>query len=289
MFAQFFINGLTTGALYSLTALGFALVYNTTGIFHIAAAAVYTAAAYFFYFAVHTWQIPLWSAAALALACAAGLNVVCELAVYRPLLRRGASQMVVMLASIGLMIVIINVIAIIFGNETKIIDNSIQPSLHLGPVILSRPQMLQLSVATLLLAAFILLWLRSSFGLKTRALGNNPVLFDVFGFDTGKTRLGVFALGGFFLGAASCLSSYDIGMSPHGGMAVLINAMVAMIVGGSGRFAACIAGGLLLGVLQALVVWQFAANWQNAVTFLLLIIFLFLRPQGLFGLRKRIV
>lgn len=275
--------------MYSLAAVGFALVYNTTGIFHIAAAAVYTAAAYFFYFAAHTWQIPLWSSAVLALVCAAMLNVACELAVYRPLLRRGATKMVVMLASIGLMIAIINVIALIFGNEVKIIDNSIQPSLHLGSVILSHPQAIQLSVAVPLLVAFVLFWRRSAFGLQTYSLGNNPVLFDVFGFDTGKTRLGVFLFGGFFLSASSCLSAYDIGLSPHGGMAMLINAMVAMIIGGIGRFSGCIAGGLLLGILQALVVWQFAANWQNAITFLLLIIFLFFRPQGLLGLRKRIV
>jgi branched-chain amino acid transport system permease protein len=72
-------------------------------------------------------------------------------------------------------------------------------------------------------------------------------------------------------------------------MAVLINAMVAMIIGGIGRFVACVAGGLLLGILQALVVWRFAANWQPAVTFLLLLVFLFFRPQGLFGVRRRIV
>jgi branched-chain amino acid transport system permease protein len=72
-------------------------------------------------------------------------------------------------------------------------------------------------------------------------------------------------------------------------MPILINALVAMIVGGTGRYTACIAGGILLGVLQALVVWKFAANWQPAVTFLLLLIFLFLRPRGLFGIKKRIV
>ena len=289
MFLQFLANGLITGILYSLAAVGFALVYNTTHVFHIAAAAVYTAAAYGFYFAAHTLGLPIWVAGVMAVLFAALLNVGCELVVYRPFLRRDASQMVVMLASIGLMTVIVNVTAMLFGNETKIIDNAIHPSLHIGSLILSRSQILQLTVGFAAIVVFAVFLRFSSFGLITRALGNDGTLFDVFGFDSGRTRLGVFALGGAFLGAASCLSAYDVGMSPHGGMSVLINAMVAMIVGGIGRFIACVAGGLLLGVLQALVVWKFAANWQPAVTFLILLVFLFFRPQGLFGARKRIV
>jgi len=289
MFLQFLINGIVTGVLYSLAAVGFALVYNTTRIFHVAAAAVYTIAAYAFFFAARTLELPLWLAAAFALAFTAVASVGCEAAVYRPLARKGASPNVVMISSIGLMIILVNVVAMFFGNETKIISNAIQPSLRLGSLILTQPQMLQLLVgagALVLLAALLKF---SPLGLKTRALGNDPVLFEVFGFNTDAMRLGMFALSGVFLGLSSCLSAYDVGMSPHGGMSVLINALVAMIIGGTGRFLACVAGGVLLGVLQALVVWQFAANWQYAVTFLLLLLFLFFRPQGLLGVARRAV
>lgn len=289
MFLQFLINGIITGILYSLAAVGFALVYNTARIFHIAAAAVYTIAAYAFFFAARLPALPLWGAGVIALVVAAAVNILCDAAVYHPLARKGASPNVIMISSIGLMIVLVNMVAMIFGNETKIITNSIQPSFHLGSLILTQPQMLQLVVgagALVLLAVFLKF---SSFGLKARALGNDPTLFEIFGFSTGATRWFMFGLGGLFLGLASCLSAYDVGMSPHGGMSVLINALVAVIIGGMGRFLACVAGGLLLGILQALVVWQFAANWQYAVTFLLLIVFLFFRPQGLLGMPRRAV
>ena len=289
MIWQFIINGLITGVLYSLVAVGFAVSYNTAHVFHIAAAGVYTAAAYCFFWVVRMLGAPLWVGALCALVFAAALNLLCEVAVYRPFARRKASPNTVMIASIGLLTVIINLTAILFGNETKIIDNAIRPVLRVGSLIISRPQLCQLAFGSVALAGFALLLRFSSFGLKTRALGNNPVLFDVFGFNARAVRIGVFSIGGVFLGAASCLSAYDVGMSPHTGMPVLINAMVAMIVGGTGRYTACIAGGILLGVLQALVVWKFAANWQPAVTFLLLLIFLFVRPQGLFGVKKRIV
>jgi len=289
MLFQFILNGLITGILYSLVAVGFAVVYNTTHVFHIASAGVYTAAAYGFFYFSRVQGLPFWLGAALALAVAALVNMLCEWLVYRPFEKRNASPNTVMIASIGLLIILINLTAMLFGNETKIIDNSIQPALRMGTVILSRPQVLQFALGGVALAGFALFLRFSSFGLKARALGNNRVLFDVFGCNSGATRTGVFAIGGVFLGAASCLSAYDVGMSPHTGMPILINAMVAMIIGGTGRYTACIAGGILLGVLQALVVWKFAANWQPAVTFLLLLIFLFLRPRGLFGIKKRIV
>ena len=72
-------------------------------------------------------------------------------------------------------------------------------------------------------------------------------------------------------------------------MSVTINAIVAMIIGGVGKFNTCIIGGIVLGVLQSLTVYEFASNWQNAVTFLVLLIFLFLRPQGIAGYKQRTV
>ena len=82
---------------------------------------------------------------------------------------------------------------------------------------------------------------------------------------------------------------YDIGLDPHMGMNMLIYAMVGMIIGGVGRFSTCVLGGLVLGILQALTVYQFSSNWQNAITFLLLLLLLFLRPQGIAGYKQRTV
>jgi len=289
MLLQFLINGLITGILYSLSAIGFALVYNTTRIFHIAAAALYVAAAYIFYFAYHSLGLPLWFAGIIALIFTALLSALCEIAVYRPLYRKRASLNVVMISSIGAMIVLVNLIALLFGNETKVLDNSIQRVFILDGLIITTPQMWQAVLGATAIATFMLFLRFSQFGLKARALSNNDELFRVMGFNVVATRLWVFALSGVFLALGSCLTAYDIGTDPHVGMPLLINAMVAMIIGGIGRFNACIIGGILLGILQALVVYQFSANWQNAITFIVLILILFLRPQGIMGYKKRMV
>jgi branched-chain amino acid transport system permease protein len=289
MLLQFIINGIITGILYSLSAIGFALVYNTTRIFHIASAALYVVAAYAFYYAFSVMSLPLWVAFLVALAFSAGMSVLCELSVYRPMYRKKASLNVQMIASIGVMIVLVNVVAMLFGNETKVLDNSMQKIYQFGEIIITRPQMLAAVIGILMIIGLLVFLKFSRFGLKTRALSNNATLFEVLGFNIKSTRIFVFALSGVFLAAGSCLTAYDIGIDPHVGMSVLINAMVAMIIGGIGRLSACIFGGLLLGILQALVVFQFSANWQNAITFVVLLLFLFLKPQGILGYKKRMV
>lgn len=289
MLLQFIINGFITGILYSLCAIGFALVYNTTRIFHIAAAALYVIAAYALYYAYNVMGLGLTLSIVFSIVITALFSVGSEWMIYRPLYRKKSSLNVMMISSIGLMTVLINVVAIFFGNETKVIDNSIQQTYTWDEIIITTPQMIQLLVGSTAIVGFMLLLRFSRLGLQTRALSCNDTLFSTMGYSIKHTRLKVFALSGVFLALASSLTVYDIGLDPHMGMNVMINAMVAMIIGGVGRFNACVLGGLTLGILQSLVVFQFASNWQNAITFLVLILFLFLRPQGFIGYKKRLV
>lgn len=289
MFGQFIVNGLITGVLYSLMAIGFALVYNTTRIFHIAAAGIYVFAAYMFWLFAVTLHLPLLLAAFIAIMLTMGLSLTTEVTVYRPLKNRKASLNVVMIASIGLLTVIVNLIAMFFGNETKVVDNSIQQPLVLGDIIVTMPQMWQLVVGSCLLLVFMIALSWTNWGVRLRALSSDETLYETLGYNVRSSRTVVFLLSAVFIAVASCLTVYDVGMDPNMGMTVLINAMVAVIIGGVGRFSTCLLGGLTLGVLQAVTVYFFSSNWQNAVTFLVLLIFLFLRPQGIAGYKQRTV
>lgn len=289
MLTQFLINGIITGILYSLLAIGFALVYNTTKLFHIVAAAIYVFAAYMFYLFSVTLGMPVLMAAIIAIILTMGLNLLTDVSVYRPLKKRNASNNVAFVASIGMMTVIVNLIALCFGNETKVIDNTIHRSFTFGSVIITTLQIWQLVVGGLVIAAFLVFIGLSSWGVRFRALSADSVLFETLGDNTANTRTFVFLMSGAFIALASCLTVYDIGLDPHMGMNVFFNAMVAMIIGGVGRFGTCVLGGITLGVLQALTVFQFSSNWQNAVTFVLLLILLFIRPQGIAGHKKQSV
>lgn len=289
MIGQFIINGLITGILYSLLAIGFALVYNTTRIFHIAAAGIYVFAAYMFWFFVAKVGLPLILAATIAILLTMLLSLLSEICVYRPLKNKKASLNVAMIASIGLMTVIVNTIAMFFGNETKVVENTILQPLTIDDIIITTPQIYQAVIGVLAIILFMVILKWTNWGLRLRALSADEVLFETLGYNTKRTRIAVFLVSGVFIAFASCLTVYDVGLDPNMGMNVLISAIVAMIIGGVGKFSTCILGGLTLGVLQSLTVYQFASNWQNAVTFLVLLILLFLRPQGIAGYKQRTV
>jgi branched-chain amino acid transport system permease protein len=289
MFGQFIINGLITGVLYSLLAIGFALVYNTTKIFHVAASAVYVFAAYAFWFISNRLGLPIWLGISLSLVLTMLLSLMIEVVVYRPLTSRKSSLNVAMISSIGVMTVIVNLLAMIFGNDTKVISEVIPTVYTFGDIVITVPQMLQAVVGSIAIIAFLVFISRSSWGIRLRAVSCDDVLYSTLGSNVNSSRVVVFLLSGAFIALAGCLTVYDVGLDPHMGMNVLINAMVAMIIGGVGRFGTCVAGGMILGILQSLVVFQFSSNWQNAITFLVLLIFLFLRPQGLAGYKQRTV
>jgi len=285
---QLLANGLVAGCLYALVALGFALIYNTTRIFHMAHGALYTLSAYWFYvfLVLLRWPLPL--AFGLSLALSALLGVAVEFFVYAPLTRRSSSTLTALLSALGLYIAIVNVIALLFGNEVKVLRPGIEKTYTLGPVILTRIQVVQVLAFALLFPVTALALRKSPWGKAVRAVRDNPTLTQVMGGDLWSIRLSVFAVGTALSSVAAMLQALDVGMDPHGGMPMLLTAAVALIVGGVGLFEGAALGAFVLGVLQSLVIWQFSARWADAVTFAVLILFLIFRPQGLLGQRRRL-
>ena len=281
------IHSLVPGMIYSLLAMGFALVYNTTKVFHIAAAAVYVFAANVFYWLSQTsaLQLSLPLAALIAILSSMALSLAMEWLVYRPLHRRGASNNVSLVASIGMMTVIVNLMVLFFDLGSKLF---VRPSEN--GALITTPQLLELVVGGLVAAAFLLLVQKTRWGIGLRALSDDPRLFETLGYKVSRTRTMVFLISGALLAVASCLSAYDIGVEPGNGFKMLTYAMVAMIVGGTGRYWTCLLGGITLGFLQGVMgSTKLSAGWNEGVIFLLLLLFLFLRPQGLAGHKQRTV
>ena len=284
---QFIINGLITGILYSLLAIGFALVYNATKVFHIAAAALYVFAAYIFHLFAVTLSFPVLVAGCLSLVLTSGLSLGMDVSVYRPLERRGASGDVAMIASIGMMIIIVNLLIVFFGNEAESLKKTAADVVLFQRFQMSSPQILQASVGGLTILLFLLFLEKARWGIHLRALSADRTLYEMLGHDMTSARNIIFLASGAFIALSSCLSVYDFGVDVHKGLDVLVYAIVAMILGGTGRFGACVAGGLTLGLLQSLSVYFFSSHWEGAITFLLLLLVLFLRPQGIAGYKER--
>lgn len=287
MIMQFIANGLINGALLSLAAIGFALIYNTTKIFHIAYAGLYVFSAYVFWQMSVAFDLPQWTGLMAAMLFTGILSILIEKLVYRPMGDSKATHNSIMVASIGVFTILINFIALIWGNETKVFSSAINPVYQLHGILITQAQLIQLVIASLSIPAFFIILNFSGYGLRIKALRDDPQLLRLNGFNPNQLRLAIFFMSGMFAALSAGLASRDIGMDPYVGMPVLLNAVVAIIIGGAGRFEAAVFGGLTIGILQALVVWQWSAQWQEAITFVLLLFFLIIRPHGIIGEKQR--
>lgn len=289
MLWQFLINGLITGILYSLLAIGFALVYNTTKIFHLAAAGLYIVAAYAFYAFVALLNFSLIWGAFFAIITTMGVSLLIEIIVYRPLSNKKNSSNFSLIAAVGILTILVNLVAICFGNAPKVVDNSLKMTYSFKNIILTQPQICQVCIGLFFIIVFLSFLYKTSWGKRFRAISDDEILYKTLGYNVSATRYMAFLLSGAFIALSSCLNVYEVGMDPNMGMNVLINALAAMIIGGIGRFDACILGGITLGILQSLVLLWFPSSWQSGVTFFVLILFLFVKPQGLIGYKQRTI
>jgi branched-chain amino acid transport system permease protein len=284
---QILLNGLISGLAIALLAVAFQLVYLPSRVFFVALAGLYALAPYMCH-AVSSAGGP-WGAAVLA---SVGTLVALALAFERwnhaPLARKGASEGAHLISSLGLYIVTIQVVAMLWGNETRTLRAGIDATFHLSGAVLTWSQVLMAGVAGVMLLGLLAMLRATDLGLRLRALADNPVLFALYGYNVDANRLAAFGLSGVFAASASLLTAYDLGFDPHTGLHAVLLAVVAVIVGGRSSFAGPVAGGLLLGLVRAQVVWHLSARWQEAITFAILALFLLLRPQGLFGQDTRI-
>jgi branched-chain amino acid transport system permease protein len=285
---QLFANGLINASVTALVATGFALIYNTTRIFHVAHGAVYVFAAYVYFFASELllWPRPL--AFLIATASAGVLGWAIEVFVYAPLYQRRASAIVCLLSSLGLYIVIVNIVAIAFGNQVQIARPIQEGAIEFGPVLITSPQILELRVAVLLLLPLVVMLRRSNWGRLIYATRDNPRLVAVMGVNLLAVRRFVFVVGSILAGSAGVLSVTNVGVNPQAGMPILLIAAVAVIVGGVGSFVGPVLGSIVVAILQSLAVWQISAKWSDAITFSVLILFMLFRPKGLLANRTRL-
>jgi len=288
LFLQLLGNGVIQGVMAACLAAGFGFVYRSFRIFHIAMGAQFVFSCYAFYYFTVMAKWPLWGAVGAALAVSVMFAALIETIVYRPFFRKRCSAGAVMIAALGVMIVVENLIALTFGNEVKMVSNKIEPSVVVWELRFVRIQLIQAFGGLALFCGVGLLVARNRWFKAMWAMGDQPELVPALGLPMDRLRLLVMMLGGVMVAVPAMMISYDIGMTPHVGMHYLLLAAVAVFFGGIDRFFAWGVGAVVLCALQSLAVWQFSARWIDLVTFGVLIFVLLFRPQGLLGTRKRL-
>ncbi len=287
MMLQVIANGIIAGCVYALIALGFGIIYKTTRVLHFAHGAVYTASAYAFYFFLILLKIPTVVSVILALSVGIILGIAIESFLYYPLYKKKAPYAISFISSMGIYLFLINLIAMLFGNEVKILQPGLETTYRFAGIILTRTQIIEFIVFIIVFPFFYIFIRKSSLGVLIRALSNNPLLATVLGLHIRKTRFIVFIIGSLLASAAGLLVALDIGVDPNIGFSAVFVCVVAVIIGGVDVFEGAVLGAFLLGLIQNITVWKLSARWQEAITFGILIIFLLFRPQGILSYKKR--
>jgi len=287
LFLQLILNAIVNASIFSLLAVGFGLVYRSLRFFHIAFGAVYIISSYAVVAGMNMAGFPLFVSLLSGVLIGAIAGVLMDRAVYLPLEKAGATVSVLFIASLGIYIVTVNLIALTFGNELKIILKDIEPSFSFGALMITRIQIIQFFTGWMIITAFWFTIRKNTFIKGIWAMGETPDLVVALGLPYEFMRTVAFVLSSVFAGTASLLVALDVGIDPHVGMHALLIGAVAVFVGGVDVFWGWVGAAVLLALIQNIAVWQFSARWNDLITFGILIVTLLFRPQGLFSPKKR--
>ena len=193
---QLLATGIVVGSLYALCTLGWGLIYGTTLHFHVAHGAVFTLAAYYAYVGQKLLRLPLAVAVLAAIALAAVSGLLIDRLLYQPLERRGAVRTTLFIASLGLLILVENTLAIVFTPDPLRMDiGLLQRSVRLGPVFLTHLHLLTVALAVAGYAALVLFLRRTRAGQAIRAVASAPEMARTVGIDLRRVHLLTYAIG----------------------------------------------------------------------------------------------
>lgn len=285
---QLVLNGIIVGGIYALIALGFAVIYRTVKFFHFAHGVVYAVGAYIAYSLIISLGINPVISFFLASALAGIVGVLIDRLVYRPLRKRKAPNLVFLIASFGVFIFIQNLLQLIYGAQILTIRTGpVKEGHHILGAVITNIQILILVVSCLL---FVCLWLffkKTKLGKAMRAVADDPLAASVVGINPERIILAAFAIGSALAGAAGILISLETNIEPTMGMNAILKGIIASIIGGIGSIPGAMFGGLFLGIAENLGIWKISAGWKDCIAFVILIVFLLVRPGGIMGIKTK--
>jgi neutral amino acid transport system permease protein len=283
--AQRGLTGLSTGSIYALGAVGLTLVYGILKLTNFAHGDYLAFGAYMAYVVNVSWDLPLVVGVIFAMAMTALLSVSLEKVMWGPMRNRGAGILQLILMSIGLALVIRYGIQYFWGTELRQLDVNNTDTIKFLGLSIGRTQAIVIVIGLVTLLATGLMLRFSLLGKQMRALSDNLDLAETSGINTSRVIIYTWLFAGAFAGLAGVLYGATTQLQPEMGFELLLPIFAAVVVGGIGDAFGALAGGILLGVI---VEWStlfdfIETGMKPAVGFIVLIVVLIIRPQGLFG------
>jgi branched-chain amino acid transport system permease protein len=278
---QVLFSGLALGAIYSLVALGFVLIIRATNVVNFAQGD-FAMLGGFSMVAFLAAGAPYWLAIVLALVAMGVFGLIFNLGVYYPLRHR--SFLPVIISTLGASIFMQNTVLYFFGPQPRPMEKVFKTSaIEIGGVFMDTQYLTILGVTAIAVGFQYFLFERTLFGKKLQATSQDKDMARLVGIPVATMIAFTFCYSAILGGMAGILVSPVLFVSIGMGSIIALKAFSATIIGGFGDVTGSIVGGLLLGVVEAFGAHYISVPYKDAFAFLLLFIFLLLRPQGIFG------
>ena len=295
-FLQQIINGLSLGSIYALIALGYTMVYGILKLINFAHGEVFMVGAYTGYYTAGALGISVFEARhqgfplylallvlVLSMAAAALLGVLIELFAYRPV--RNAPRLTPLITAIGVSLFLQNAGMLVFSpNPQRYPAILSEVRFEVAGVIVTNIKLTIFVVALGLMLGLHLFVQKTWTGRAMRALSFNIDAARLMGIDTNRVIRSTFAVGSALAAAGGILFGLDqITINPLMGVLTGLKAFVAAVLGGIGSIPGAVVGGLLIGLAEQLTAGYLSPEYRDAITFVILILILLLKPEGLMG------
>ena len=285
-FIEQLINGLRTGSIYALIAIGYTMVYGIAKMINFAHGDIIMVGAYALYFSISVLGLPVPVALVRTVIVCAVLGVVIEKVAYKPL--RSAPPLAVLITAIGMSFFLQSASLLIFGS-TPIPFQSVIPNVNIsvGPVVISSITVVTLIVTAVAMILLTLFVNKTKMGSAMRAVSEDKGAAELMGINVNSTISLTFAIGSALAAVAGVLyiCQYQ-SMKPTLGALPGIKAFVAAVLGGIGSIPGAMLGGILLGLIESVSKAYISTELADAIVFGVLIVVLLFRPSGLLGKKK---
>jgi neutral amino acid transport system permease protein len=286
--AQTALNGLSLGSVYALGAVGLTLVYGILKLVNFAHGDFLTFGAYMAFIVNVTWGGPLVLGILLGIVATALLGVAFEKVMWGPMRARKAGLLQLLLMSIGLAFLLQNTIQFIWGSQIRRLDVNNTAIVEFLGLRIARTELIVIVIGFVTLMSIGLMLKYTLLGKRMRALSDNFELAETAGIDTSRIVLYTWIFAGGLAGLAGVLAASITDVKPQLGFELLLPIFAAVILGGIGDAFGALAGGIVLGLVIELSTLEIEPRWKVTVGFAVLILVLFVRPQGIFGRARAI-
>lgn len=284
-FLQQLVSGVAVGCVYALVALGFVLIYKATDVVNFAHGEVMMIGAFLGLTFVTRLQLPYFAGVVMAILCMTVLGALLNRYLLRPLAGQGILAIIVV--TLGLSILLRAFASVAWGPETFPMESPFSRKVvQVGPLVLSQEHVAIIVLTAVMVLGMYLFFRYSRLGIAMQATSENPLAAYYVGIPVKTIHSLVWALGAATAGVAGIMlapiSFVHVNMGGIG-----LKAFPAAVLGGFGSIPGAIVGGIIIGVIESMAVLYLPEGINNVAAYLLLLIILIVRPQGLFGIQSR--